>query len=166
MPADIRSYTSLQQQSGGTLSEFVQLFGKSLQSKRRIEEEVREVLEACRRAEALVVEQTGQPVEKLVALEIGAGQLPRQTSYFAMKNDCIAIDLDVIPSGWRSYLRLLRQNGIKRFVKTIGRKLLGVDRQWLRELQKQLGVASLPKATFMQMDATNLIFADGAIDFV
>src|SRR5690348_13399791 len=143
MPAEIRSYTSLEHQTGGTLSEFVQLWGKSVQSKHRIQEEVRHVLDICRRAEALMIERTSRPLQNLAGLEIGPGQLPRQTSFFALKNDITAIDLDVIPSGLSGYFQLLRQNGLKRLAKTIGRKLLGVDRQYLRELRRQLGIQQL-----------------------
>src|SRR5437764_4590639 len=99
MQTEIRSYTSLEHETAGTFREFLQLFRKSVQAKQRVKEEVAYVLDICRRAETLVVEQTSRPIEKLQALEIGPGQLPRQTSYFALKNEVTAIDLDVIPTG-------------------------------------------------------------------
>lgn len=41
------------------------------------------------------------------------------------------------------YLRMLRQNGIGRFLKTVGRKMLGVDRRHARAWQRELGVKQL-----------------------
>ena len=76
-----------------------------------------------------------------------------------------AIDLDVIPTGVQSYFQLLRQNGAKRLIKTLGRKLIGHDRGFREELRRQLRVNTLPGATLLQMDATKMSFPDGLFDF-
>src|SRR5204862_827468 len=102
MPTEIRSYTSVARR--GTIREALQLFRKSLQSNRNMADEVAHVLKVCRDAEALVIDQTHAPIENLDVLELGPGQLPRQTAYFAHKNRVTAIDLDVIPAGFPSYL--------------------------------------------------------------
>ena len=165
MAEEIRSYTSLDKSGAGTIRESFQLLRKSLQSWRNMSDEVAYVLQVCRDAEALVVQQTHRPIENLDALELGPGQLPRQTAYFALRNRVTAIDLDVIPSSVGSYLRLLRENGAKRLIKTLARKALGHDRAFRTELRRQLQVNSLARATLLQMDATKMSFPDGSFDF-
>jgi SAM-dependent methyltransferase len=165
MQTEIRSYTSLDDQKGGGLRESFQLLRKSFQSSRHLSDDVAHHLQVCRDAEALVISQTGAPLENLDVLELGPGQLPRQTAYFALKNRVTAIDLDVIPEGFSSYLQLLRQNGPKRLIKTLARKLLGYDRRFRAELRRQLHVDRLPRATILQMDATRTTFPDNSFDF-
>jgi len=163
MPTEIRSYTSVAPR--GSIREALQLFRKSLQSNRNMADEVAHVLKVCRDAEALVVEQTHAPIQNLDVLELGPGQLPRQTAYFGLKNRVTAIDLDVIPSGFSSYIQLLKENGPKRLIKTLGRKLLGHDRRFRAEMRRQLNVDRLPAASVLQMDATKTTFPDASFDF-
>ena len=165
MQPEIRSYTSLQGPQSGRLRETIQLLRKSLQANRHMPEDVAHVLKVCRDAEALVVAQTGRPIENLDALELGPGQLPRQTAYFAQRNRVTAIDLDVIPTSFSSYFQLWRQNGFKRLAKTLGRKLLGHDRRFYAELRRQLNLEKLPSATLLRMDATKTTFPDATFDF-
>jgi SAM-dependent methyltransferase len=165
MAEEIRSYTSLNETGAGSLRESFQLLRKSLQSSKNMADEVAHVLAVCRDAEALVIQQTDRPIANLDVLELGPGQLPRQTAYFALKNRVTAIDLDVIPRSLGSYLQLLRQNGPKRLLKTLGRKLLGHDRRFRSELRRQLHINALPRATLLQMDATKMSFPVGSFDF-
>jgi len=50
--------------------------------------------------------------------------------------------------------------------KTLGRKLLGIDARYARELRRQMGTRrSSPHVRVLQMDATALDFADASFDF-
>ena len=108
------------------------------------------------------------PLKERDVLDIGAGQFLVQMQYFARRNRVVGIDYDVIAQGLNpmSYLRMLRFNGFRRVIKTIGRKLLGIDRRYAAELAKQLNVVSLPKLRVLHMDACNMSFHDGSFDFV
>jgi len=105
----------------------------------------------------------------LSMLEIGAGQLPRQTAYYAARHDVIAVDLDVVVRhslDVTSYARMARQNGLSRVIKTAGRKAVGFDRAYQRETCRQLGLSRLPRWRTRQMDATALAFDDDSFDFI
>jgi SAM-dependent methyltransferase len=166
MPQSPRSYTSLP--SKGFFSEFRQLLRRSRSSSAHIEQDVKRILDTIRAAEQFLFEQTGFRAENKKILEIGPGQFPRQLAYFASKNDATAIDLDVIPAGFDlpAYFRLLKQNGPKRLAKTIARKILGFDRQFNRQLARQLNLPRLPRTRILQMDATKMTFPDNSFDFV
>jgi SAM-dependent methyltransferase len=166
MEQEISSYTS--GQGGGAISEFVRLFKRSRRAQARMGEEVADLLRMIRESEALVREHTGMTIEGLKILEIGPGQLPREAGYFAVKNEVIGVDLDVIPTGFNipQYLSLLRNNGPKRLLKTVARKAMGFDRKYTREMARQLGLKKLPKPTLRQMDATKLAFPPATFDFV
>src|SRR5215813_11485586 len=111
MPSDseIRSYGSARGFSS-RLREAFQLVRKTRQSWEKTEAEVRRVIEQCRIAENIVTEKTGAKLQGLNTLEISVGQLPRQTIYFAAKNDVTGIDLDYVPRGFdpAGYFRLMR----------------------------------------------------------
>lgn len=121
-----------------------------------------------RAVERLVEEVIDGPVKDLRVLDVGAGQNPFHMAYFARQNDVVGIDLDVIPEALdvRSYARMLAANGPRRVLKTMGRKLAGIDRRYRAELSRQLGVRRLPRLRVLQMDATRMSFADASFDFV
>jgi SAM-dependent methyltransferase len=101
-------------------------------------------------------------------LEIGPGQFLTQMNYFAAHNRVVGIDLDVISreNNPISYFKMIRTNGVRRTAKTIGRKVLGIDRRFALELMRQLRLEKLPKLSVLQMDACYLQFADKSFDFV
>jgi SAM-dependent methyltransferase len=101
-------------------------------------------------------------------LEIGPGQLLGQLPYLALHNDVIGVDFDVVPQGFDvpQYFRMLARNGMGRTVKTIGRKLLGVDRRYRVQLRKELAIDSLPNVKVQSADVMNLPFSTGTFDFV
>lgn len=74
--------------------------------------------------------------------------------YFRIDNQVTAIALDVIPCGFDlgSYLRIFQENGFGRLAKTVGRKLLLVDRGKQLAWEKALGIINLPTPTFIQGD--------------
>jgi SAM-dependent methyltransferase len=84
------------------------------------------LLNLVQESEQRMQRQLGKKVEQLRMLEIGPGQGLERARYFGRKNKVIGMDLDVIPIGFdlRSYLRMLRENGAGRVVKSVGRHLL------------------------------------------
>jgi SAM-dependent methyltransferase len=168
MEQEIKSYTSGQGTGASSLKEFSRLFARSLRASKNIDGEVKDILKMIHDAEDLVRQHYGVEIRDQKVLEIGPGQIPRQLAYFAAKNDAIGVDLDVVPNGWEvgKYVTLLRRNGPKRFLKTVARKALGFDKQFRRELARQMGLSVLPDAPLKQMDATRMDFLSDSMDFV
>ena len=166
--AAARSYTSSSEQTSGVFFEFANLFKGTIRSARNIRQDVADLLTELRAAEALVQNHGGLAVHDLDILEIGVGQLPRQPTYFAMRNRAVGMDLDVVPQGLRvlDYVRLLKTNGPKRLVKTAARKMTGYDWLFDRELARQLQVRKTPRPCVLQMDASRMDFPDGSFDLV
>jgi SAM-dependent methyltransferase len=115
---------------------------------------VAEMAQRLRRDEARIAATLGRPVAGLGLLEIGPGQHCERARYFARANRVTAMDLDVLPRPWRpwDYLRMARQNGAGRVVKTLGRKLLGVDRARRRAWRAELGEAPRSAPTILSGD--------------
>jgi SAM-dependent methyltransferase len=130
-------------------------------------DEIRDLLAELHEAERLIEATTGMRVVGKDVLEVGPGQLPRQLAYFALRNNVVGIDLDVIPTGFDlpGYFKLWQSNGARRLIKTVGRKLLGFDATFSRELKRQLGVKRLPPPRTRAMDATKMDFPDASFDF-
>jgi SAM-dependent methyltransferase len=158
------SYTS---RSGSPLS-FLREVSSLYRYARQASDHARQAVEDIRRREAIICEHLGLQLRGLDLLEIGPGQYQAQARYLALNSRVVGIDLDVIADGLSplAYLRMLRSNGVRRTAKTLGRKLLGFDREFERELRRQLGVRQLPILNIMQMDACHMSFADQSFDFV
>lgn len=111
---------------------------------------------------------TGCALKDRAVLVIGAGQTSREAIAFGIDNQVTAIDLDVVPHGWspRPYVELLRQNGPTRTAKTVGRKILGVDRKFERAMCRALDVDRPKPANYLQMDAAAMTFANASFDVV
>jgi SAM-dependent methyltransferase len=126
------------------------------------------VLTKLRRLERQLAELYGFTLEDRDVLDIGAGQFLMQMHYFAQRNRPVGIDFDVIAQGTNPgpYLKMLWLNGFRRTLKTIGRKLLGVDRRYAAVVKKQLNVRSLPRLPVFQMDACNMTLRNASFDFV
>jgi SAM-dependent methyltransferase len=110
---------------------------------------------------------TGTPLKDRDVLVVGTGQTLREAVGFGATNRVTGIDLDVIPQGWRpgQYLQLARRNGPSRAAKTIGRKLLGIDRKFQKELLSALHLTTSPSVRLLQMDASHLTFPTASYDF-
>lgn len=111
---------------------------------------------------------TGHRLRGREVLVVGAGQTSREVVAFGVHNNVTAIDLDVIPIGWKPgpYVQLLRQNGPVRTAKTVGRKALGIDRSFRTALCDELGVEQPADAKYVQMDAARMTFPDASFDLV
>jgi SAM-dependent methyltransferase len=129
---------------------------------------VRATVEQTRTVENVFEAATGTALRGCDVLVVGAGQTAREVVAFGVANRVTAIDLDVIPQGWRPgpYVQLVRQNGPGRAAKTVGRKLLGIDRRFSAALCESLGVHRPRPARYLQMDASCMTFADSTFDLV
>ncbi len=127
-----------------------------------------DALSGIRQVETRLLEAFGVRLTNLEVLEAGPGQFMGQTMYLALRNRVTAIDRDVIvyKSGVGRYLTMTRVNGLQRTVKAIGRKTLGLDRQYLKRWKDVLGVSTLPDITIRQMDIYDMAFTGGIFDFV
>lgn len=130
--------------------------------------QVKHALDHMRNVESLLKEKYGFLLRDRDVLDIGTGQFLLQMYYFGLHNRVTGMDFDVIANGINpiQYLRMLRFNGLRRTTKSIGRKLLGIDRRYRSELKAQLNVTTLPRASVQRMDACNMTFADASFDFV
>ncbi len=159
------SYTSQNTSLTGLLREAQSLYATQ---NREVSAHVKHVLDHLRNVEGLLAEHYGFQLRDRDVLDIGTGQFLLQMYCFGLHNRVSGIDYDVIANGLSplQYLRMLKINGPRRTIKTIGRKLLGIDRKHRSELKAQLSVASLPRARVQRMDACNLTFPDASFDFV
>jgi len=110
----------------------------------------------------------GAPLRGKRILDVGAGQVMFHMLCFGRENTVTGIDLEVVAQGLdpRAYARMWRVNGPRRTIKTVGRKLLQVDRHYRREMLQQCGLRHFPPMRVLQMDATAMSFADAAFDVV
>jgi SAM-dependent methyltransferase len=161
----MQSYTSQEAKFGGFAREALSLFRIHW---RQAMERVESTLVTLREMEALLQDYAGFGLRDRDILDIGVGQFLTQIHYFALNNRAIGIDLDVIADGLNplQYARMLLANGPRRTAKTLGRKLLGIDRRYLAEFKKQMGILSLTRPRVLQMDACKMTFADSSFDFV
>src|SRR5579859_2120688 len=115
-----------------------------------------------------VFERTGVIVAGKKVLDIGPGQQFGVLRCFSLANECVAIDTDVIPSGWdlAGWIGMLRHNTGMRVMKTLGRKALGVDRRIRTALARDLGVRDFPKERVLRMSATKMDFEPDTFDLV
>src|SRR5215471_11209275 len=155
-----KSYTTRDQSASDQLRQILTL--KRFYSG-HAEEVARTSISEIHHAEQCLREAFDFELRGLKILEIGPGQLLGQLPYLALNNDVIGADFDVVPQGFDvlQYIRMLTRNGAVRTVKTIGRKILGVDRRYRVALQRELSVASLPKVQVRSADVMNLPFNIG-----
>lgn len=108
------------------LSRSMRQLKHAFQNRRQIDESMVTLLELVKESEQRMQRQLGKKVEQLRILEIGPGQGLERARYFGRKNRVIGMDLDVIPVGFdvHSYLRMWRENGAGRVVKSVGRQML------------------------------------------
>jgi SAM-dependent methyltransferase len=161
----MRSYSSLPSGARLRLGEFVELYRMHSQS---VPEKVAELLADLRSFEALAEQHTGASFDGMRLLDIGCGQKLGRAAYFARRNDVVGIDLDVIARGLSPgpYLTMLRENGWVRVTKTLGRKLLGLDRRFDAEVRRQLGAGAEHPIRVLRMNAERMTFPDAAFDGV
>ncbi|MBX3409812.1 MAG: class I SAM-dependent methyltransferase [Phycisphaeraceae bacterium] len=151
----------------GAFTELRDLWSASRVAMRRVPRDVEVTVRICREAGNQIASLMGRPLDGCHAMEIGPGQWQGQARYFATMCRVTGIDLDVMPTGFdlAGYWRMWRDNGTRRLAKTLGRKLLGIDRAIIREYTRQIGPPRFP-ITLSRADATGTNFPDGHFDFV
>lgn len=161
----MRSYTSETKDGIAFLNEVLTLYRRY---KRDIGKRVSAAIEDAQHVERLIFDRLGVRIEKMEILEIGPGQFLSQMNYFAIRNSIVGIDRDLIFFGFKpgECIKMFRTNGVQRSVKTIARKLIGIDRKYISELKKQLNISILPRLRVIQMDVRELKFKDNSFDFV
>jgi len=161
----LRSYTSQPASLFGLVQEAIGLY--RLHNK-DIAARVRYSFNCAQEVEREIRERFSISIENPDMLEIGPGPWLEQMAYFARSNRVTGIDLDVIALGWQpaQYVRMLRQNGARRLLKTAVRKCAGIDRAHRDEQRRQLGLSELPRMAVLQMDACRMAFPPASFDFV
>ncbi|WP_157961326.1 class I SAM-dependent methyltransferase [Microvirga flavescens] len=128
---------------------------------------VKQVIEVMDELEETLRARYGLALEGLDVLDIGTGQQQIQSAWLARRNRVTGIDLDVIAKGWSPwpYLKMARENGANRTVKTLARKALGLDAMYSRALFDELG-RTANDLSVQQMDVMDIRLASGSFDFV
>lgn len=123
-------------------------------------------LARAREVESMIADALGRDVTGLDLLDVGCGQLPAQLIYFARDNRVVGIDADVVAfgPGPQQYVQMLRVNGPQRTLKTVARKLLRVDAQFLAAYGRRLGLRRLPRIDARVMSADQLAFPSESFD--
>jgi SAM-dependent methyltransferase len=133
-----------------------------------IEGHVRSRIEDAKRVEVSVRQLCGIELQDLDILEVGPGQFLMQMTYFSVHNRIVGIDRDVVVRGFKplAYASMFVSNGYHRTIKTLGRKLLGIDRKYASQLASQLNLHRLPKLNVHAMDVCKMSLASKSFDFV
>ena len=161
----MKSYSSLRKGFSDTLSEFWNVYRHKT---RDIAGTVSAMVSASKEMERLAEKELGIRLKGSNMLEIGAGQQMLRLKYFSTLSHVTAIDYDVILQGPdpAAHWKVLRQNGIKRFVKTMLRKATGIDRAYWNELEKYAGPKVHDRQNIVQGDAHHLPWPDNSFDFI
>lgn len=101
-------------------------FKHALAGRRQIDTGMLALLQLVQESERRIQRQLDRKVEGLRILEIGPGQGLERARYFGRKNKVTGMDLDIIPVGFdlKNYLRMWRENGVGRVIKSVGRRML------------------------------------------
>lgn len=123
--------------------------------------EIRRMQEGEKRIVALF----GKPVVNCDVLEIGPGQRSPFRYYFAARNRYLGIDIEPAQETGilAGFVDDLRNRGTTRALKTLGRRALGLDGRYDREMCRQLGIARA-EGKILCMDAAKMTFADASMD--
>jgi len=129
---------------------------------------VRMQLDEAKHVEDLVTRKAGLELSGLDVLEVGPGQYLTQLLYFSKNNRAVGIDRDVIDqrASMSTYIEMLRDNGWFRTTKTLGRKLLGIDRKYAAAIRQSLDVDKIPDVVVHRMDVREMTFPERSFDFV
>lgn len=135
-------------------------FRRALQ-KQEVAQLIQGIREHTERIESLL----GAPLRGKDILEVGPGQLMKRARIFGVRNQVTCIDLDEFPTDDISgLLRMWQTNGAMRALKTLGRRLLGMDRQFLSGLYAAMPEARNADVKFLRSDATRTGFANASFD--
>lgn len=126
-----------------------------------VERLIQDVQEHTKRIECLL----GEPLRGKHLLEVGSGQLLKRARIFGVSNHVTCIDLDELPTGsMTGMVRMWQTNGSMRVLKTLVRRLLGMDRRFLKDLYALVPEASNADIHFLRRDATHTGFDKASFD--
>lgn len=161
-----KSYSSQAGRLGTVVAELHALFQRKRgdAARRRAEE----ILRGVRRTEREINDHYGVELKDMDVLDIGAGQMLGHLAYFARRNRAVGVDMDVIVQDFNplNYFAMWQANGLRRVIKTLGRKLTGFDRRFRSELMRLGGWESWPRLRVLRMEADNMNFASGSFGLV
>jgi SAM-dependent methyltransferase len=159
------SYSSATQGLGGRFREALALYRIRTQN---TSTSVNQLVDEAEAFERIIVNLRGIPLEGRSILEVGPGHFLVQAYYFARKNDVTTIDTDVIPIGMNPlvYLSMFVHNGLRRSVKTIIRKAMGIDARHRKYLKVRLVRSTLPTVRVLRGNVCHLDFPDCSFDVV
>ena len=159
-----RTYTSREGGLGAFFREFTDLRRRSSGSAL---EHADKIIGEMEDAEATLDRALGASFKGRHVLDVGCGQTFKHAQYLSRFCTVTGLDYDVVPRGFDpvAYLRLLRFNGAKRLLKTIGRKTLGVDRALRGAFNERLGPPEHP-IDIVQGDAGRMRFDDASFEAV
>ena len=149
---------------GGGLAEALLLYRNNFGDMSR---KVAEQIEEAANIEKMLQESLGEPVADKQLLEIGPGPHGAMTNFFAVRNKCIGIDIEVAHQGGliTSFFADRRASGTSRAIRNLVKSALGLNKRYARELARQLGVEHLT-GEIRRMDATQLEFEADTFDGV
>ena len=162
MATDMRSYVNVPLRGWQRLRELTTLYA----FRRRLQaDEARQLVQGVREHVARIESALGEPLHDKQILEVGPGQLLKRARVLAVNNSVTGIDLDELPSGGLSgFLETWRVNGSVRALKTLGRQVLGLDRQFLQSLHAILPEARDVQIMFRRCDATRTGLSGASFD--
>jgi SAM-dependent methyltransferase len=160
----MRTYTSVSRGVSAKIKDFVRLYQLRTENQKS---SVDMTVSQLKRSDQSFLELTGEKLENKDVLIVGTGQMLREAMGLGAHNRLVGIDLDVMPQGWKPgpYIELLRTNGPTRAAKTIGRKILGIDRKFNASLRAALQISTEPNVRLLQMDATSMTFPNASFDY-
>ncbi len=149
---------------GGGISEALLLYRANFGD---ITAKVTAQLGEARNIEKLLAESLGERVADKHLLEVGPGPHGAMTHFFAVRNECTGIDIEVAHNGGliTAFFADLRASGPSRAARNTVKRVLGLNRRYAAELRRQLEVDELRGET-RRMDATDLDFESGSFDAV
>lgn len=163
------SYASTTRAPMDVLRESLYQVKSQLWSVRHAATTARSFIEVMGVDEALGEKVLGRPLTGLDLLEVGTGTMATQALYFACRgNRVTGIDLEPQEPGIQltELVELARINGPRRALKTLARKIIGLDRVFSRQVARQMGHSTVPSITVLRMDAARTTFPDASFDVV
>jgi SAM-dependent methyltransferase len=166
-PTAARPLSSYSDRHLGMLGRARELFTLWQSKRQNVPGQARHMLAEMESSQSEMERACGSRLQDKDILIIGPGQQLVEMSFFARHNRVTGIDLDVIPQhpSVREYLKMFRNNGSIRTLKTMGRKAMGYDRALRREVERQ-GLTVDADPTIVAMDAAAMTFPDGSFDCV
>jgi SAM-dependent methyltransferase len=127
-----------------------------------------ELIDRAEECRASLRQGFGFEVQGKDVLDVGPGQFLIQSRYFALENNVVALDSELILDrlSLRGLVDTVRCNGLQRAIKTVARRAAGIDRLYAVGLRQRLGVEAFPAVEVRRGDACRMPFVDDSFDMV